>query len=125
MIKRVNCYFLFLVFLLFSGCSLDKKTGMWDGYEKQKERINFLRKERQKLSNTVNIYSTQDFVSQEIPPKKAIVLSPPEKNSSWKMSGYNLQNDVGHKYLPSITNQFLKKELARINSFDQKKYRQS
>jgi outer membrane protein assembly factor BamB len=113
MIKRVNFYFLFAVFLLFPGCSLDKKTGIWDGYEKQKKKIDFLRKERQKLSNTITIYSTQDFASQEIPPKKAIVLSAPKKNSSWKMSGYNIQNDVGHKYLSSITNQFLKKKISK------------
>ena len=113
MIKRVYCYLFFLVFLLFTGCSFDKKTGIWDGYEKQKEEINKLRNERKKLSNTINIYSTKSFVSKEIPPKKPIILSSPEKNLLWQMTGFNLQNDVGHKYLSGITNRFLKKKVSK------------
>ena len=63
MIKKVNFFPFFLIFLLLIGCSFDKKTGIWDGVEDQKRKIEKLRADRKRIVNTVSLYSTQDFVS--------------------------------------------------------------
>ena len=66
MIKKVNFFSFFLIFLLFNGCSFDRKSGIWDGVESQKRKIEELRADRKRIVNTVSLYSTQDFVSKEI-----------------------------------------------------------
>ena len=113
MIKKVNFFSFFLIFLLFNGCSFDRKSGIWDGVESQKRKIEELRADRKRIVNTVSLYSTQDFVSKEIPPKEPIILSSPKKNLGWKMTGYNAQNAIGHKYLSGINGQFFKERITK------------
>jgi len=113
MIKKKNNYFFFLAVLIITSCSFDKKTGIWDGIETDRQKIADLRKERKRILNTVTIFSSANFISEEIPPKKNIILSKPRKNLSWEMTGFNLQNNIGHNYLSSASNRFLKKRVSK------------
>jgi len=113
MIKKNNNYFFFLIVLLITSCSFDKKTGIWSGAEVDQEKISELRKEQKRILNTITIFSSESFISKDIPPKKNIILSEPKKNLSWKMTGYNLQNNIGHNYLSGYSNRFLKKKVSK------------
>ena len=113
MIKRINYYFLILSLLLITSCSFDKKTGIWDGLKQDRKKIDDLRKDRKRISNTVSVFSSSSFTSEEIPPKKSIILSKPKKNNSWQMSGLNLQNNIGHNYISGFSNRFLKKKISK------------
>lgn len=113
MIKKKNYLLFFSFFVFITSCSLDNKTGIWDGAEEQKKRIDKLREERKRIVSTISLYSTKDFESKEIPPKTTITLSSPKINLAWKMSGYNAQNNIGHKYLASITGQFFKEKITK------------
>ena len=70
MIKKNNNYFFFLIVLLITSCSFDKKTGIWSGAEVDQEKISELRKEQKRILNTITIFSSESFISKDIPPKK-------------------------------------------------------
>ena len=78
MIKKKNYLLFFSFFVFITSCSLDNKTGIWDGAEEQKKRIDKLREERKRIVSTISLYSTKDFESKEIPPKTTITLSSPK-----------------------------------------------
>ena len=110
MIKKIKYLVLFLIFTLFANCSFDNKTGIWSGDEKEKKRIFELEKQAKEKIDVKKIYSKKNIYSKEISSTKNVILTKPRKNSSWKMSGLNLQNFLGNIYLPSIDNNFLKKK---------------
>ena len=87
-------YLIFLLFLLVN-CSFDNKTGIWDGSEKEKERISGIEKEQRKIKKVVKIYTSTEEFSEEISSSQRIILAKPEKISSWTMSSLNFQNSLG------------------------------
>tara|TARA_B100001123_G_scaffold450715_1_gene623162 strand:+ start:2928 stop:4280 length:1353 start_codon:yes stop_codon:yes gene_type:complete len=102
-----------LITVLLLECSFDNKTGIWSGSENEKKRISELEKKQRQKIDVVNIYSYGNEFTQEIKASKASALTEPKKNSSWKMSGLNLQNHLGNIYLPKIDNNFLKKKIGK------------
>ena len=75
MTKKIKYLYFFLILILLSSCSFDKKTGIWSGEEKEKIRIIELEKEQKRISNTIKVYSTDYSFSEEIPATKTINLS--------------------------------------------------
>ena len=88
----------FLIFILFSSCSFDNKSGIWSGSKKEKKRVSELEKEQSRIIDVVKVYTSETFFSKEIPAVKSVNLTKPKTNSFWKMSGLNLQNFVGNIY---------------------------
>ena len=113
MIKKIKYLVLFLIFTLFANCSFDNKTGIWSGDEKEKKRIFELEKQAKEKIDVKKIYSKKNIYSKEISSTKNVILTKPRKNSSWKMSGLNLQNFLGNIYLSNIDNNFLKKKIGK------------
>ena len=56
--KKIKC--LTFIFILFTNCSFDHVTGIWDASEDEKERIINLEKEEDKRVDVVKIYSTEN-----------------------------------------------------------------
>ena len=113
MIKKIKNLIFFLIFILFVNCSFDNKSGIWSGSKKEKKRVSELEKEQKSIIDVVKIYTSESSYSKEIPAVKSINLTEPKTNSSWKMSGLNLQNFVGNIYLSGIGNNFLKKKIGK------------
>ena len=113
MIQKIIYLFFFLIFTLIAGCSFDDKTGIWSGTQKEKKRLSEIEKEQKKIIDIVKLYSSEDLYKDELQAVKNIVLSEPKKNSSWKMSGMNLQNFFGHIYISGVENIFLKKKIGK------------
>ena len=113
MIKKVKYLIFFLIFILFSSCSFDNKSGIWSGSEKEKKKVSKLEKEQRRVIDVVKVYTSETFFSKEIPAVKSVNLTKPKTNSFWKMSGLNLQNFVGNIYLSGIDNNFLKKKIGK------------
>ena len=113
MIKKINFLISFLLLILFVGCSFDKKTGIWSGNEEEKTRISNLKKEKKEQKEIIKIYSSESVFAREVPAVKNISLTEPKTNSSWEMSGLNLQNSLGNIYLSGIENNFLKKKIGK------------
>ena len=103
----------FLIFILLSNCSFDKKTGIWEGSKEEKEKISELEKRQKEIIDIYKVYSSENIYSKEIFLAKNIILSKPKKNSSWKMSGLNHQNFLGNIYLSGAGNTFLKKKIGK------------
>ena len=108
MSKMIKCLILLLIFNLFANCSFDNKTGIWSGSEEEKRRISEL--EREKKKEVVKVYTQDSVYSKEISATENIILTTPKKKFSWQMPGLNFQNSLGNIYLPSISNNFLKKK---------------
>ena len=102
-----------LIAILLPNCSFDKKTGIWSGSDKEKKRISELERKQKEKVEVVNIYSYGNEFVREIKANKNINLTKPKKISSWRMSGLNLQNNLGNIYLPKIDNNFLKKRIGK------------
>ena len=113
MIKKVKYLIFFLIFILFTSCSFDNKSGIWSGSEKAKKKVSKLEKEQRRVIDVVKVYTSETFFSKEIPAVKSVKLTKPKTNSFWKMSGLNLQNFVGNIYLSGIDNNFLKKKIGK------------
>ena len=97
MIKKKKFLVFFLSITLLFGCSLTKnKLGIWDGDENTKKRLAKIRKDESDTNKLLKIYSSEYVYEKEILPSKSITLSDPKKNSSWTMSGSNLQNSTGN-----------------------------
>ena len=65
----------FLIILLLTSCSFDKKTGIWSGSEKEKRRISELEKEQKSIIEVKKIYSTENFYDKQINLTKNIIIS--------------------------------------------------
>ena len=102
-----------LSFLFFVSCSFDNKTGIWTGDQDEKKRISELRKKQKDKLEVIKIYSSEDVFAKEISTNAQVSLSKARKNSSWKMTGYNLQNFIGNIYLSGTDNNFLKKKIGK------------
>jgi len=113
MIKKIKYLIFFLIFILFASCSFDNKSGIWSGDKKEKKKVSELEKEQSGIIDVVKVYTSDSFYSKEIPAVKSISLTEPKTNSSWKMSGLNIQNFVGNIYLSGIGNNFLKKRIGK------------
>ena len=112
--KKIN-YFIIL-FIFFTGCSFDSKSGIWDGVKKEKKRLLAIEKKQASGDNT-RVYSSNTYFSEEVIPSSEVNLSEAKKNSFWKMNGLNLQNSTGNSYLTGIQNRFLKKKIGK-DKFD-------
>ena len=113
MIKNFKYLFFFFIFTLITSCSFDNKTGIWNSTEQEKIRISELEKKQKARISVEVIYKSDNIFSEVIKNNKKIVLTAPKKNLFWKMSGLNLQNFIGHTYLPKIDNNFLKKKIGK------------
>ena len=103
----------FLVFILITSCSFDKKTGIWSGGEQEKKRITQLEKEQKQTLETIKISSSEDFFSKEIIAIKNAKNEKEIQITSWEMPGLNLQNFQSNFYLSGINNKFLKKKIGK------------
>ena len=109
-----NRFFIILIaYSLLSSCSFDSKTGIWDGLKDEKRKVSDLEDEQSILLNTEKIYSSKNIIYDEIISDKAIVLSNPKNNISWKMSNLNEQNFKGNIYLSGTNKIFLKKKVGK------------
>ena len=112
--KKKLKYLIFLLFFtLLLNCSFDRKSGIWSGSEKEKIRLSKIEKDQKEILETIKIYSSDTTFSEEILPKKEVVLSNPKQNLIWVMPGLNLQNNTSHVFLSSINNKFLKKKIGK------------
>ena len=68
MIKKIKNIIFFLKFALFTNCSLDNKSGIWSGTEKEKKRIADLERQATQINEVVKIYSSEKFFTEEIKP---------------------------------------------------------
>ena len=113
----MNRYIKYLIYLLiltlFTNCSFDNKTGIWDGTKKEEKRVEILEEEQNGEINKTQVFSNYKFYNEEILADSITVLSKPIKNSSWKMSGFNHQNSTGNLFLPGISENFLKKKFGK------------
>ena len=113
MIKKIKYFIFFSIFLIFSNCSFDTKTGIWDGGPEEEERaIQFERKQKQVIE-VIKIYSAESVKLTEVKATKNVSLSEPIKNESWETSNLNIQNSTGNLYLSSTENNFLKKKVGK------------
>ena len=55
MIKKIIYLYFLILFILITGCSFDKKTGIWSGEEKEIKRREALERAQQRISNTEKI----------------------------------------------------------------------
>ena len=110
----------FLIFILFYNCSFDTKTGIWGDSKKERERISELERKQKEIIKVEKIYSSESVYLKEKSLEKKIILSKTINNSEWKTSSLNHQNFLGNIYLPSITNNFLKKKIGK-NKFSTNK----
>ena len=94
MIKKIKYLIFFLIFILFASCSFSNKAGIWSESEKEKSRISKLEKEQKRQAEIIKVYTSEVISLEEIPAVKSVSLTEPKTNSSWKMSGLNLQNFV-------------------------------
>ena len=99
------------VFLLFTSCSFDSKTGIWSGDQKEKKILSQLEKNTKK--NIEKIYTSKEIPINEVVSTKNVNLNKPKKNNNWKISNFNAQNFIGHMYLTGINNNFLKKKIGK------------
>ena len=116
--KYIKYLLLFLFFSFSTHCSFNKNSNFWSGVDDDKKRIREI--ESWQLSENdefYRIYSTKNYFEQEIPLSKKVILTNPKKNLSWKTSGLNNQNYIGHIYLDNINNNFLKKKFGK-NKFN-------
>ena len=113
MIKKLIYLFFFLILSLVTGCSFDNKTGIWDGSESEKARIFDIKKKQENINEVVKIYSSENLYKKELDLNKTVTLSEPEKNSSWEMPVFNLQNSLKHFYISGYENNFLKKKIGK------------
>ena len=111
MIKYKYFFILYLLIFFLNHCSLDRKTGIWTGHEKELERIAEMEKANQAQSQ--KIFSTKSSFDKEIASNKILNLNKPKNNRSWPMSGLNLQNSTGHLYLEGIESKILKKKIGK------------
>ena len=109
--KNIKHLILPLLFTLITSCSFGDKTGIWSGNKIEKERLAEL--EKRANIEIVKLYTHENTYSKEVSTIKNIILTPPKKNFSWKMSGLNLQNFRGNIFLPKIDNNFLKKKFGK------------
>ena len=113
MINKTQYLIYLLILILLASCSFDDKTGVWSGSKEEKRKISELEKEQGSKISTKTWYSSENIFSKEISVTKNIVLTEPQRNLSWKMSGLNLQNFTGNILLSNIDNNFLKKKIGK------------
>ena len=102
--NKIKNFVTFIIFFLIVGCSFDKKTGIWSGSEKEKQRISDLQKEQSEIIDISKIYSSENIFNKELVLNKSIQLSKPSKNTSWTMSSMNNQNFLGNIYFTGLNN---------------------
>jgi len=111
--KKIKYFFFIITLGFLVNCSFDNKTGIWSGDKEEKERIAELERLQKQKINVVKIYTSENIYLKEIATTQNIKLSKPKTNTSWEMSGLNLQNFIGNLYLPKINNNFLKKKIGK------------
>jgi len=116
MSKKIKYFSFFSLIVLLVGCSFNKNR-IWTGSQEEKDKISAIAKEQKKIEK-INVYSSKiNSDLKEITPIKSIKLNVPQKNSSWLVSDFNLQNYKGNLYLDQISNKFLKKKVGK-NKFE-------
>ena len=112
--KNISVFYYFLIFIIFSGCSIDNMntTGYWNGFKKEKDKVDKIF-QQQNPTQKIKLYSSENIFDKEINPSRKIILSKAKKNISWQMSGMNLQNYLGNIYFSGADNIFLKKKIGK------------
>ena len=112
--NNIRLIFLFFsIFILFSNCSFDKKTGIWSGELDEKKRIAELEEDQKNKIEVIKVYSSSNVEIEELSISKAVKLSKPKKNLFWRMSGLNQQNFLGHIYFSGLNKNFIKKKIGK------------
>ena len=112
MIKKKNLVLL-IVFIFLSNCSLDDKSGIWDGTKKEKKRILELEEKQKNIKNINKIYSSEDIYNKEINLTRKLNISEAKKNLSWEESNLNKENNLGNIYFNGLNYLFLKKKIGK------------
>lgn len=110
--KLINI-FLFLLFIFLQGCSFDKATGLWDGYENEEKKAREIERKQKESIEIIKVYEADKPYAKEISADKGIILSTPKKTLKWLMSGNNLQNSLDHSKINGISNNFIKKKVGK------------
>jgi outer membrane protein assembly factor BamB len=105
--------FLIVFLILFTGCSLDNKTGIWGDKKKERARIADLEDKQNQVLQTNKIFSSENIYSEEVNLVKNLVLLSPKQNPFWVMPGLNHQNFLGNIYLSGVESIYLKKKIGK------------
>ena len=105
--------FLIIFLILFTGCSLDNKTGIWGDEKKERARIADLEDKQNQVLQTNKIFSSENIYSEEVNLVKNLVLLRPKQNPFWVMPGLNHQNFLGNIYLSGVESIYLKKKIGK------------
>ena len=93
-----NKIVLIIIFSLFLvNCSLDNKTGVWSGSDKENKQITELEKKNLNIKKIKILGSSKEFET-EISSSKKTKLSKAVSNSSWPMQGLNTKNYYGNLF---------------------------
>ena len=119
-----NKIIFFLIIFFLNSCSLDNKTGIWSGSDKENEKLSEIERKQNKKIDSYKINKPEETFLKEVVLSKKIFLSKPQKNFMWKMTGLNHQNNIGNIYLPRVENNFLKKKVGK-NKFSSYRFQRS
>ena len=86
--KKKNIVF-FLILLILTNCSFDKKTGFWEGSDEEKKQISELERAQSQTLSTQSIYSSESKYSIEKNLSREIKLTKPQKKNSEHIQNHN------------------------------------
>ncbi len=110
-IKKIFFNYIFL-YLILTSCSFNNVGSIWTGIDEEKRKA--LRILREQDDEIVKVYSSDEVLpTVEKKRIKNITLGQPLKNSSWTMTGLNLQNNSGNLFITGVDNNFLKKKIGK------------
>ena len=106
MVNKVFKFVLiFILSIIFIGCSLDNKTGIWNTNQKRKN-VN---------TKLINLSDNSDSFQIELNPELTINLNSQAKtNNKWIMSGLNYTNLTNHLKFDSQVKKFSKYKYKKI-----------
>lgn len=106
--KFIKINFIFFILIIFSGCSLDNKSGIWKNKKEE-----FIKKD----IKLVKLSTTQEQFANNLNTNFIISLnSLPKNNNNWLMPGLNLSNSTGYLQFDKKINKYSKNKFAKIQS---------
>ena len=93
MLRKIKFFLIAsFLYLAFASCSFDAKntSGIWTGNEDQEQLI------RLKSGKIVKVFKNENDFSTEVIAKHKSQINSYTRNSSWPMSGLNLNNSTGN-----------------------------